>query len=87
MPLPLAIVEALLARTLVALDCVDADLFERDPPAGGFAGDVEGEVDGELVGAVEERTADLFAADGVVGLLALRLLDDRCLAAAFLAAI
>ena len=73
----LAVVEELLARDLVALDRVDADLFERDPLAGGFGRDVEGEVDGELVGAVEERTADLFAVDGVVGLPDLGLLDDR----------
>jgi hypothetical protein len=44
-PLSLAIVEEFLAR---------------DPLAGGFGCDVEGEVDGELVGAVEERTSDLF---------------------------
>jgi hypothetical protein len=53
-PLPLAIVEELLARDLVVLDRVDADLFERDPLAGGFGRNFEGEVDGELVGAVEE---------------------------------
>src|SRR5512140_2201662 len=85
-PLPLAIVEELLARDLVVLDRVDADLFERDPLASGVGRNVEGEVDGELVGAVEERTAGLFAADGVVGLPVLGLLDDRCLAGGFFAA-
>ncbi len=66
----LAIVEELLARDLVVLDRVDTDFFEGDALAGGFAGDIEGEVDGELIGvrAVKERTADLFAADDVVGL-------------------
>jgi hypothetical protein len=53
----LAIVEELLARDLVVLDRVDADLFESDPLAGRFGRDFEGEVDGELVGAVEERPA------------------------------
>jgi hypothetical protein len=51
-PLPLAIVEELLARDLVVLDRVDADFFEGDAFAGGFGGDFEGEVDGELVGTV-----------------------------------
>ena len=54
----LAIVEELLARDLVVLDCVDTDFFEGDALAAGFERDFEGEVDGELVGAVEERTED-----------------------------
>lgn len=59
MPLLLAIVEEPVARDLVVLDRVDADLFERDPLASGFGRDVESEVDGELVRAVEVRAADL----------------------------
>src|SRR5262245_11027418 len=82
----LAIVEELLARDLVVLDRVDADLFESDPLAGRFGRDFEGEVDGELVGPVEEGTADLFAPDGVFGLPLLGLLDNRCLVGGFLAA-
>ncbi len=39
----------------------------------------------ELIGTVEEWTADLFSADGILGLKALGLLDDRCLAGSFLA--
>jgi hypothetical protein len=38
------------------------------------------------LGPLKRRTADLFAADGVVGLRVLGLLDDRCLVGAFLAA-
>jgi hypothetical protein len=49
----LAIVEELLAGNLVALDRVDADLFERDPLAGSFGRDFEGEVNGELVGPLK----------------------------------
>lgn len=86
MPLPLAIVEKLRARNRVVFDRVDADFFERDPLAGGFGRDVEGEVNGELVGAVEERTADLFAVDRVVALPNPGFLDDRLLAGGFLAA-
>src|SRR5678815_5438074 len=84
--LPRTFVKELLTRDLVALDRVDADLFHRDPLAGGFRSDFEGEMDRKLVGAVEERTADLFAADGTLGLKAFGLLDDRCLAGSFLAA-
>src|SRR3954467_3615874 len=57
--LVVAVVEELLAGDLVAVDGVEADLFQRDAVAGVLAGDVEGEVDGELVGAVEERAAHL----------------------------
>src|SRR3954465_9512504 len=75
--LVLAVVEELLAGDLVAIDGVEADLFEGDAVARVLPRYVEGEVDGELVGAVEERAAHLLAVDRVVALPHLRLVDDR----------
>src|SRR6478672_6472684 len=79
----LAVVEELLARDLVVLNGIHADLFDGLALSGGFPRDVEGEVDGELVGAVEEGAADFFAVDLVVASPNLGLVDDRLLAGGF----
>src|SRR5687768_699139 len=83
-----AFVEELLARDLVVLDRVEADLLQGDAAAGGIGRDVGREMDGELPrgavggvgGAVEERAADLPAVDGVVRLPPPRLVDDGAFA-------
>ena len=79
-----AVVEELFARDLVVLDRVEADFFESEALAGGFAGDIQGEIDGELavgIGApAEERTAHLFAVEGVDFDPAFGFLDDGPLA-------
>src|SRR5262245_20845553 len=74
--LPLAVVEELFTRDLVALDRVDGDLLERHALALGLGRDLEFEMDRELAGTVEERSSHLLSVDGVVALPDLRLLDD-----------
>src|SRR4051812_9348995 len=84
--LVLAVVEELLALDLVVLTHgVDADLFNRFALAGGVAREVECEVGGELAGAVEVRAAHGLGVDVVVALPELRLVNDRLLAAGFVA--
>src|SRR6478735_9075150 len=83
--LVVAIVEELLARDLVPLHRVNADFFQRDPPVGSVAGDVQGEGDGELVRAVKKRPADLFTVERQTLGPILRLLDHRLLANSLLA--
>src|SRR5947207_14018942 len=63
-----AVVKELLARDLVALDRVHADLFEGDALAGGFWSDIECEVDDELIGvrAIVERACHRLAIEGLV---------------------
>jgi len=56
-------VEELLARDLVVLDRINADLFERDALSAGLGSNVEGEVDGKLIRPVEERPPRAFDGD------------------------